>query len=155
MWFGNIIYTQGESATSVASCLVQSPRHPRTPTGEGGGGGGGRRAEGGQPGGWVAISGAQESQGAYGGMWRRIVIQPGHMQWQGFMQGGGGGGGGGREGGGDFPPPFENSPPPPPPPFESAQVLVLKHNQQQSDKCCSKMVCICSKTPIIFSKGVF
>ena len=60
---------------------------PETPTdthgrGGGGGGGGGRRAEGGQPGGWVAISGAQESQGAYGGMWRRIVIQPGHMRWE-------------------------------------------------------------------------
>ena len=30
----------------------------------------------------MAISGAQESQGAYGGMWRRIVIQPGHMRWE-------------------------------------------------------------------------
>ena len=30
--------------------------------------------------------------------------------------------------------------------------VVLKHKQQQSDSCCSKKVCTCSKRPIIFLK---
>ena len=58
---------------------------------------------------------------------------------------------GGREMG-DFPPP----PPPfrksPPPLLNQPSKVVLKHKQQQSDKCCSKKVCICSKTPITFPK---
>ena len=54
--------------------------------------------------------------------------------------------GGGR---GGLPPlpPFENFPPPLLNQHKYYNKVVLK---QQSDKCCSKMVCICSKTPIIF-----
>ena len=33
--------------------------------------------------------------------------------------------------------------------------VVLKHKQQQSDNVAAKRVCICSKTPRIFSNGVF
>ena len=58
---------------------------------------------------------------------------------------------GGREGGegrdsykvegeGDFPPP-------PPNQHKYYSKVALKHKQQQSDNCCSKKVCNCSKTP--------
>ena len=63
----------------------------------------------------------------------------GGIKEQGFIQGGG------RRG----------TPPPPPPLLNQHKYynkVVLKHKQQQSDKCCSKKVCICSKTPIIFPK---
>ena len=53
------------------------------------------------------------------------------------------------------PPPFENSPPPFLNQYKYYSKVVLKHKHQQSDNCCSKKVCNCSKTPRIFSKGVF
>ena len=60
--------------------------------------------------------------------------------------------GGGRGGTSPPPPPLSKIPPPLLNHHKYYNKVVLKHKQQQSDKCCSKNVCICSKTPIIFPK---